>query len=75
MGYSVRPSERGKGYGREMLRLNLINCKRLGLKKVLVTCYSWNTASERIILANGGVFENEMLVDGEYIKRHWITLT
>ena len=37
-GYSVRPSERGKGYGKEMLRLNILNAKKLGIEKVLVTC-------------------------------------
>ena len=30
-GYSVRPSERGKGYANEMLRLNIQNAKRMGL--------------------------------------------
>ena len=74
MGYSVRPSERGKGYAKEMLRLNLQNCRDRKLDKVLITCSRENTASERMILASGGVFEKEVLVDGEYIKRYWIAL-
>ncbi|MFG6358781.1 MAG: GNAT family N-acetyltransferase [Acetatifactor sp.] len=74
MGYSVRPDERGKGYAREMLRLNLENCRRLGLEKVMVTCSRDNPASERTILGCGGVFEKEVPVDGEYIRRYWITL-
>ncbi len=74
MGYSVRPSERGKGYAKEMLRLNLQNCRERGLDKVMVTCSRTNLSSEKTIIANGGVFEKEVLVDGEWIKRYWITL-
>jgi len=74
-GYIVRPGERGKGYAKEMVRQNLINCKELGLHKVMITCNRNNIASERTILANGGVFEKEVLVDGEYTKRFWVTIT
>lgn len=73
-GYSVRPCERGRGYAREMLRLNLEKCRERGLEKVMVTCSSENFASERTILACGGVFEREVAVDGECIKRYWITI-
>ena len=74
IGYTVRPSERGKGYAKEMLRLNLENCRARGLEKVMITCSPDNPASERTILANGGVFEKNVVVDGEIIKRYWITL-
>ncbi len=74
IGYSVRPHERGKGYAKEMLRLNLENCRRRGLDKVMVTCTRDNPASERTILGCGGVFEKEVLVDDEWIKRYWITI-
>lgn len=74
MGYSVRPSEREKGYATEILRLNLQNCRDRGMEKVLITCDCHNTASEKTILANGGIFEKEVCVDGEKIKRFWITL-
>ena len=73
-GYTVRPSERGHGYAKEMLRLNLQNAKALGIKKVLVTCYHSNKASEKVIRANGGVYEKTVVVDGIKIQRFWIDI-
>ncbi len=75
IGYCVRPDERRKGYAKEMLRLDLENARKIGLKKVMVTCDADNITSERTILANGGVFEREAVYDSERtLKRYWITL-
>lgn len=74
IGYSVRPSERRKGYATEMLRQNLINCREYGLDKVLITCDVDNIGSKKTIIANGGVFEKEIVVDGDKMERYWIEL-
>ena len=77
IGYSVRPSERRKGYATEQLRQALIWCKEeLGLDKVLITCLADNEASRRTILAHGGVYENTVHEpdDNEDLERYWITL-
>lgn len=73
IGYTVRPDERRKGYAKEMLRQNLNHCKKLGIGDVMVTCHKDNLASEKTILACGGVFEKNIEVDGSIVKRYWIT--
>lgn len=75
IGYSVRPNERRKGYAKELLRLTLQICKEKNLDRVMITCSRENIASEKTIIANGGIYEKEVLVDGEYIKRYWITIS
>ncbi|MBQ4043470.1 MAG: GNAT family N-acetyltransferase [Clostridia bacterium] len=74
IGYSVRPSERGHGYAAEMLRLNLEICRGRGMKKILITCSPDNPASEKTIRKNGGVWEKDIVVDGDTVRRFWITL-
>lgn len=73
-GYTVRPTERGKSYGKEMLHLNLEKAKELGITRFLITCNVDNTTSEKIILANGGVFEKIIDVDESQMKRYWIEI-
>lgn len=73
-GYYVRSTERNKGYAKEMLRQNLLNCRALNIQRVLITCDEDNSASEKTIIANGGIFEKEIEVDGSVIKRYWISL-
>lgn len=76
IGYSVRPSERRKGYAKEMLKMVLPYCREIGLKKVLITCIDVNIGSEKTILANGGVYEYTLREPNENVdmKRFWITL-
>lgn len=76
IGYSTRPSERRKGYAKEMLRLTLPFCREIGLDKVLIACEPDNPASRRTILANGGVYECIVHEPGEDIdlERYWISI-
>ena len=76
IGYSVRPSERRKGYAKEMLRMTLPFCREIGIDKVMITCIDGNIGSEKTILANGGVYEYTIHEPNENkdLKRFWITL-
>jgi predicted acetyltransferase len=76
IGYDIRPSERRRGYGTQILRLTLDKARDLGLKRVLVTADSPNVASWRIIEKNGGVLHSEALSlhTGELLRKYWIKL-
>jgi predicted acetyltransferase len=52
--YTIRPSERKKGYGARMLRLVLEECKKMGFKKVLLQSSEGNIASAKTIESNNG---------------------
>ena len=74
IGYSVKKSERQKGYGFQMLKLALKECQNLGLSKVLITCDKENIASAKTILSNGGKLENEVPEDDRITQRYWVCL-
>ena len=75
IGDGIRPSERRKGYATEMIRLALIECKKLGIDKVLMTCDKENIASAKSIIKNGGILENEFVnSDGKVEQRYWISI-
>ena len=70
IGYSIRPSERGKGYAKESLRQGLQVAKDKNIHRALVTCSIKNSASRAVILANGGQLEDIR----HETERYWIDL-
>lgn len=77
--YWIGPSMRGRGYGRLILLLLLERFRQLGLERVLISCRSDNLLSQKVIQANGGVFEKEIILpDGvgapHRRMRYWINL-
>lgn len=53
IGYSILPSERGKGYAGEMLKLLLSICREYGETKVLLTCEKANSVCVETIWQKG----------------------
>ena len=56
-GYSVRPSERKKGYATEMLYQLVQTAKEAGMKELHISVEQDNTASIKVIQKNGGRYE------------------
>ena len=54
IGYSIRPTERGKDYNKINLYLGLKCCQEHGIKEVLMDCDKDNPASSRTMIALGG---------------------
>lgn len=75
IGDGIRPSERRKGYATKMISLALDECRKLGIDRVLMVCDKDNIGSAKSITNNGGVLENEIVVDGATEQRYWIDLS
>jgi len=79
IGYSVRVTEQGKGYGTEILRQGLNIAREHHLDKVLLTINVQNIVSANICEKLGGVLMDKINAynkdEGEHImRRYWIYL-
>lgn len=79
IGYAVRVSEQGKGYGSEILRKGLQLAKQHEMKKVLLTINDKNKVSIHICEKMGGIWQDtiEAYNDAEghhLLRRYWIIL-
>lgn len=63
IGYSIRPTERGKGYNKINLYLGLKICQKYGIQKVQMNADKENPASWRTMEALGGVNTREFFDD------------
>lgn len=74
IGDGIRPSERRKGYGTEMIGLALEECRKLGIERALMCCDKTNVGSAKTIINNGGVLENEIMDEDVVVQRYWVDL-
>jgi predicted acetyltransferase len=75
IGYAIRPSDRNKGYGTNLLRLMLRQAQQAGIHRVLITCDPANVSSVRVIEKNGGNLASQTIAHtGRMTARYWIDL-
>ncbi len=62
IGYSVSPSERGKGYANLILTLAIEKFKELNskCKEIVLCCYKENIPSRKVIKKHGGILVEEL---------------
>lgn len=63
IGYSIRPTERQKGYNKINLYLGLLCCQEHGIEEVLMDCDKENPASGKTMQALGGKLVREYYDD------------
>ena len=76
IGYEIRPSSRRRGVAKEALRLLLETSEARRIGQLLLTCAPDNIASNKTILANGGVLKSSAFVEKwqRQTNYYWINL-
>ena len=70
IGLSIKPSERGKNLGVELMKMSILFLKDLGVSKVHIHCEKTNKASSKTIQACGGILESEISHSNKVIERY-----
>lgn len=66
--YSVRPSERHKGYAKKILAKAVDFLTSFGFEEIYVSCLPENEASKKTILANGGEYLETVFLEEDNVN-------
>ena len=74
IGYSIRPTERKKGYNKIQLYLGLLEEQKVGEKRILLDCTVDNIGSNKSIISLGGILEKTEIDenDNKLTNYYWI---
>ncbi len=73
-GYSIRPSERRKGYATEVLKQIRLIAKKHGMQQLQLSAEKDNIASIKTIEKNGGVYSRSFSFENEEAYIYFIDL-
>lgn len=72
IGLGIRPSSRGKGYGKLLMKLSIDLLQGMAVQPIHIHCHKGNPASANTIKACGGVLESEITVGDEVVQRYLV---
>lgn len=72
--FLIRPSMRGKGFGKKILQRGMACVCFLGIEKALITVNPENTGAQKIVEFCGGVLQDETPETAQFPprKRYWL---
>lgn len=72
--FIIRPSMRGKGFGKKILQKAMPCASYLGIDKALITIEPENKAAIKVVEFCGGVLEDETTATEQFpaVKRYWL---
>lgn len=72
--FFIRPSMRGKGFGKKMLQKAIPYMLHLGIEKALLTCEPENKAAQAVIEFCGGKYQDTLPATDKFPKRmrYWL---
>ena len=57
IGYAIRPTKRGRGLGKALVKMLIEEACRLGVEEILITVHEDNIPSLKVALYTGGELE------------------